>query len=469
MGRKDYERLPGEPIEEEVKASIHERLEKNREAYYLVLLLGTGTLLPWNAIITAIDYFSFIFNESEHLEDNVNVYFGNAYNYPNLLGLIFLINYGNQYSLESRIKIGLYLFLAMFTFVPFIDMFGLGLEASFALTLLAVGVMGAATSICLGSLFGLAGVMGPCFTEAVMSGNGISGLVVVFCRVLTKAILRDDEDGIDDDEKESRLYLSTWIYFSTAVLTVLACITGFNRLLRLPDVKAVLTPGFDQPSVSIVGEDDSCVNEENVALVDFSGEDGTYSADNVPQWLERMLGTRVSVILFHIRHAAICVCVMMAVTLSLFPGITVQIDSEDGLGDWMPIVLIGIFTMFDWIGRAMPSWAPVLKQDTLNTVVFLRSILCYPLFFMALPSSFGDKVYPSDAIMFLIMATFALSNGYFSSCAMILGPSGVPTDSKDTAGIIMTAFLNSGLTLGSTISIPLSFLIRDDEDEDDDF
>jgi hypothetical protein len=37
---------------------IEEPEDKGNVAYYLMMLFGVGALLPWNAILTALDFFS---------------------------------------------------------------------------------------------------------------------------------------------------------------------------------------------------------------------------------------------------------------------------------------------------------------------------------------------------------------------------------------------------------------------------
>jgi len=46
----------------------------------------------------------------------------------------------------------------------------------------------------------------------------------------------------------------------------------------------------------------------------------------------------------------VSICVVYFVTLSLFPGIESEIVSCR-LGSWMPVVLIAVFNLFDFIGK----------------------------------------------------------------------------------------------------------------------
>eukprot|EP00735_Rhodelphis_limneticus_P014680 TRINITY_DN874_c0_g1::TRINITY_DN874_c0_g1_i1::g.25411::m.25411 TRINITY_DN874_c0_g1::TRINITY_DN874_c0_g1_i1::g.25411 ORF type:complete len:485 (+),score=169.73,sp/Q84XI3/ENT8_ARATH/27.49/5e-42,Nucleoside_tran/PF01733.13/3.6e+03,Nucleoside_tran/PF01733.13/4.1e+03,Nucleoside_tran/PF01733.13/3.4e-43,Calcyon/PF06387.6/0.088 TRINITY_DN874_c0_g1_i1:166-1455(+) len=428
-------------------------------AYYIMLLMGSGSLLPWNAVVTAIDYFMFIFEDDQKLSDDCGVYFGVSYNYPNLIGLIFLLNYGHLYSLESKISFGFYLFLAMFVFIPLINVFGLDIMTSFVLHCAAIGVLGGATSIALGSLFGFAGRLGPRFTEAVMAGNGVAGILMILARVLTKGVLRDDEDGITDDEKEDRLLTATWIYFAMAILNIIMCIVMFKRLLHLNDVKILLSPGEDLPLADENG------NETNDAtpLKDFSSS--TPTEDEAPQFLRNLVGDYTANVLYRIRWMAFCVSFTLGTTLSVFPGIILQIDSNDGIDDWMAVTIIAVFCVGDYIGRSAPAVVPLPSDTTLCWSVFLRFLITYPLTFMCLDTVVQDKMVSTDVLVMILVFVFAVSNGFFSTASMIRGPSLAHADEKDSAGVLMTVFLNTGLTVGSTLGIPLSFLIKSDDDE----
>jgi len=67
----------------------------------------------------------------------------------------------------------------------------------------------------------------------------------------------------------------------------------------------------------------------------------------------------------------------------------------------------------------------------------------------------------SDGIAILIIAIFALTNGYLGTLSMIFGPSTVDLteNEKPTAGIIMSFSLGFGILLGQHVGFLLKFLL----------
>lgn len=57
-----------------------------RIAYIIMVVLGAGLLVPWNAIITAVDYFNTVFPDIKLL-----FYFPMAYIYPSVPLLFIMI------------------------------------------------------------------------------------------------------------------------------------------------------------------------------------------------------------------------------------------------------------------------------------------------------------------------------------------------------------------------------------------
>uniref|UniRef100_A0A2M3ZMA1 Putative equilibrative nucleoside transporter n=1 Tax=Anopheles braziliensis TaxID=58242 RepID=A0A2M3ZMA1_9DIPT len=59
----------------------------------------------------------------------------------------------------------------------------------------------------------------------------------------------------------------------------------------------------------------------------------------------------------------------------------------------------------------------------------------------------------SDYIFTVLMAAFALSNGYLANVALIGAPRSVEPHEKEMASSMMAAFLGIGLACGSAISL----------------
>jgi equilibrative nucleoside transporter 1/2/3 len=142
----------------------------------------------------------------------------------------------------------------------------------------------AAGSFLQGGLFGLAGVMPATYTQAVMSGNGIGGVVVALLNIATLAC--------------NDVTTSAAIFFAISVAIILACIVSYYSLLRLPIVQHYVKLS-ERSHVPLLAEN-SAARSEKTSL-----------------W-----GT------FHqIRLLAFLVGFNFLVTLAIFPGITAAIAS----------------------------------------------------------------------------------------------------------------------------------------------
>lgn len=84
MDLEEEEALP-QPKSVEYEGSSSSS-DKGRVAYVIFFLLGTGFLLPWNAFITATDYFALLY-PSQH----VDTVFSIAYMIPNVTLLVLLV------------------------------------------------------------------------------------------------------------------------------------------------------------------------------------------------------------------------------------------------------------------------------------------------------------------------------------------------------------------------------------------
>lgn len=146
-------------------------------AYIIHFMLGMGNLLPWNALITAVDYFGYLYPE-EHVDKAFSVaYMGSAL--PVLIVLVSWTNWGRRPSTKLRMNLGLLLFVFSLLAVPIMDWTcTLGAKRSnraYSATIAAVAVCGLADGLVGGSLIGSVGVLPNRYMQAVFAGTACSG------------------------------------------------------------------------------------------------------------------------------------------------------------------------------------------------------------------------------------------------------------------------------------------------------
>lgn len=161
---------------------------------------------------------------------------------------------------------------------------------------------------------------------------------------------------------------------------------------------------------------------------------------------------------------------MFFVTLSLFPGVMSEIQSSNGLGSWFPILNITIFNLFDCFGRIFAgseSFAAYLPRPNgpriysnsqsgkllgnelkafweFIGIPCLARVLFYPLFI------YSDELIRYDALVYILNAVFAFTNGYIACLCFMLGPT-MPINQahKDAASILLLLACDGGLVTGA--------------------
>lgn len=164
--------------------------EKNRDgyrvAYIIHFLLGAGNLLPWNALITAVDYFAYLY-PSKHIEKVFSV----AYMSSSVLVLVVMMSWPRGWrktSLRLRMNLGFSMFVLSLMVAPIIDWAtatgcccGSKLShrrrpsGAYGLTVAAVVICGLADGLVGGSLIGSAGKLPKQYMQAVFAGTASSG------------------------------------------------------------------------------------------------------------------------------------------------------------------------------------------------------------------------------------------------------------------------------------------------------
>lgn len=143
-------------------------------AYIIYFTLGLGFLLPWNAFITAVDYFSYLYPEA-----SVDRIFAVAYMLVGLFCLVIIVFYAHKSDAWVRINVGLGLFVVALVVVPVMDAVYIkgrvGLYDGFTATVGAVALSGLADALVQGGLIGAAGELPDRYMQALVAGTAGSG------------------------------------------------------------------------------------------------------------------------------------------------------------------------------------------------------------------------------------------------------------------------------------------------------
>ena len=155
-----------------------------------------------------------------------------------------------------------------------------------------------------------------------------------------------------------------------------------------------------------------------------------------------------------------------AVTIGLFPALTVFIESTEKCKSdnrfyndlFIPILFL-LFNIFDLCGRiAAGSTTPIFNKDNVWMGAAVRLVF-FPLFMLCnVSDSKLPVVFNHDAFPIIFMILMAFSNGYIASNCMMMGASAVDSKDSSLAGTIMIFSLTAGLLTGACLSFLTVFI-----------
>lgn len=198
-----------------------------------------GNLFPWNAFITASSYFAVRFCGSM-FGDNFENYFSFAYTLSQTIGLAISVKYQNSLSLKSKITYPLIVYSLSFLVTTILVTIKTEANLLFGVTLFQTALCGVCGAILSGGLFGLGAIFPPAYTGALMSGQGLAGLIVSVSSVLTQLAASpiDDCEITDDAECDAfAVDYSALAYFIIATVLLGLCVVAYLVLQKLEYTK----------------------------------------------------------------------------------------------------------------------------------------------------------------------------------------------------------------------------------------
>ena len=194
-----------------------------------------GNLFPWNAFITASAYFAARFCGSS-FSDNFENYFSFSYTMSQTIGLALSIKFQHSLSLKSKIIYPLLVYSLSFLVTTILVTISSSANLLFWVTLFQTTLCGVCGAILSGGLFGLGAMFPPAYTGALMSGQGLAGLIVSLANVLTLLASSPTDECGDSDTTECSDFsvdYSALAYFIIATVILGFCGVAFFVLQNL--------------------------------------------------------------------------------------------------------------------------------------------------------------------------------------------------------------------------------------------
>eukprot|EP01111_Echinosteliopsis_oligospora_P013565 TRINITY_DN4895_c0_g1_i1.p1 TRINITY_DN4895_c0_g1~~TRINITY_DN4895_c0_g1_i1.p1 ORF type:complete len:431 (-),score=65.89 TRINITY_DN4895_c0_g1_i1:20-1312(-) len=386
-------------------------------AFIIFVILGTGLLLPWNAFICANPYFTTLYSNT------FVFYLSLAYNWSSVICLILSVKFMPRFSFSGRVFTFFGLDFVVLMLVPFIyNIMGEHKQPAMAATLLCVFLTGVASSILIGTIIGLASLFPPQYIGAIMTGNGVAGILTSLLSIITTLTFPDTFQG----QKEIGI-----VYFMISAFVIVICVMGYLVLQKLPITKYYLRK-FEQDKLT-----------QSSKVNDAYGGNGSGSVSSIAVFRK-------------VWREALCVWFVFFVSLSLFPSLTSMATVSTSLSaQWFSILFTATFMVGDFIGRSLPKWVIIFSPKNLWIPIVLR-VGFFPLFlFYIKPHILDDQT-----LAFIIMFFFSLTNGYCGTLAMMFGPTSADNHEKETAGFIMSFMLNFGIFVAVHGALLSLYLLR---------
>ncbi|KAI0771979.1 nucleoside transporter-domain-containing protein [Trametes elegans] len=443
---------------------VHHAVVVDSKIRWIHFLLGCAVLLPWNAMITATPYFLSRL-EGTRLKSTFSSYLSTTFTAGNLLVLAHATATTRTASKTRRVLYSLAC-LALLSFMLTASTYTHpNAGAFFAFVLFNAAGMAAAGSYLQTAVVAIASLFGPAAMQAVMSGQAAVAVAISGLQLMSAmASVRGTSPGVvttaASSEPEAQ---SAFIFFGLSTLFLIVCAAVHVWLVSLPAYKATVAEAASRTRRD---------THEHSALLDDSGRDDDgdhrHHREDEKQHVMRIAKTNAT---YNIAVAGV-----FAVTLSVFPPITISVQPTNP--QVHPLIFSAVhFLMFnlgDFLGRSICSLPRlhVWSARRLLSLSLLR-ILFIPLFLMcnvqwASASSSGGPLIGSDAVFMAIVLFFGLTNGYVSSMCMMAAPSLTHNprlkgraEDVDVAATVASFCLVGGLAIGSVLSFGVRALVCD--------
>ncbi|KAI9278069.1 nucleoside transporter-domain-containing protein [Sporodiniella umbellata] len=409
--------------------------DKYNVVYWIYFIYGVAMLLPWNVFITASEFFAKRFAETEYKESFQN-YFSTYSTISNFLTFVIVLWAQNKSQLQVDSFIPIMINTVVFSTMAITVETDFKGEDYFWFVLFFMVLTGGTTSFFQNAAFSEASRLPPIYVQAVLSGQGIAGVVVAISSIISA--FAGTSGDLPNGVSTSR---AAFLYFLSALLITVAALIGRMIVAQSPFYTYYMTK----------------------SPVDNESDEEEQEIVTVAEVIRKSYGHIFSIVY------------VFVITLMLFPSLTSLIKSvrrpnkngrffEDDVFVAFHFLL---FNVGDWVGRMMPlsKHLQVFHVKSLIGLSLVRTVFV-PLFLVCNVVISKERYLPviiqSDFIYFLIVWFFAVSNGWAGSLIMMAAPQQESIKSgaeKAMVGSVMSFSLVLGLAIGGTLSFGIKSMI----------
>ncbi|CAN1810877.1 Equilibrative nucleotide transporter 3 [Linum perenne] len=378
-------------------------MQGKNKALFVCWILGFGSLVSWNSMLTIGDYYFNLFPKYHPSRVLTLVY------QPFAFGTMAILAY-NESRLDTRKRnLAGYLLFFVTTFMLLVlDLAtsGRGGPGPFVGICVIVGAFGVADAFVQGGMVGDLSFMCPEFMQSFFAGMAASGAMTSALRLVTKA----------------ELFLAI-----SAFMELLCFLLYAFYVPKLPIVKHYRAKAAKEGSKTVTADLKAAGIQTPTEL-----GDGSKPAERL---------TTKQLLLQNIDYA-LDLYLIYVLTLSIFPGFISEDTGKHQLGSWYTLVLIAMYNALDLVGRYIPLIDCLnLKSRRWLMISILSRFLLIPAFYFT--AKYGDQGW-----MIFLTSFLGLTNGYLTVCVMTLAPKGYKGPEQNALGNVLVLFLLAGIFSG---------------------
>ncbi|XP_059292804.1 equilibrative nucleotide transporter 3-like [Lycium ferocissimum] len=400
------------------KSSSPTRLEGKFSGMLVCWILGLGSLVSWNSLLSIGDYYYALFPNYHPSRVLTLVY------QPFALGTMAILAY-NEAKVDTRKRnlAGYILFTLSTLALILLDLAtsGKGGIGNYIGVCAIVGCFGVADACVQGGMVGDLSFMCPEFIQSFFAGLAASGALTSGLRLMTKAAFENSNNGL---RKGVMLFLAISTFFEFLCILLYAFIFP-----KLPVVKYYRTKAAAEGSTTVAAD---------LAAAGI-GSQPIEKADNDAKQPERLSTKQL---FYQNIDYALDLYLIYVITLSIFPGFLYENTGTHNLGSWYPLLLIAMYNGWDLIARYIPLIEKIkLKSRRGLMMAVLSRFLLIPCFYFT--AKYGDQGW-----MIFLVSFLGLTNGYLTVCVMTAAPQGYKGPEQNALGNLLVLFLLGGIFSG---------------------
>lgn len=279
----------------------------------------------------------------------------------------------------------------------------------FEFTLTTVFVINIFSAILTGGLFGIAGMFSSEYITAVISGQALGGIFTALADVVSLTFATDP-------------VISAFFYFLVGTAMLIGSIILYIVMSRSVFFKYHINQSHVKANTLSINADEtgSGVGGLVTAMTAITTVNRNYLQ---PDW--RKINEKIWMYGF-----SVLLCFIT--TLSVYPAITVLVKSVNhGSGNrwhdvyFLPVINYLLFNTGDYVGRVLSGWIkwPANKPKFVALLSVLRIGIVPALLLCNITQKHPLPVLiHSDEIFIVLMACFAISNGYIANISCMYAP-----------------------------------------------